>query len=190
MKPSLSAASLLTILHQYYPSGLWCDEPAYKASAEAQRLTRRLQDAQNDTPPWKDFVSRVGKEFSDCELWDTSLPWIDPCYRLRLSLPDTEHGSSPRSVLVCLVSLLAPAYVLYASRSQGSGSSWTCYPPLPPELQAHEVRLAALVESSLGVTCLSREVLFTSVPELAPRTGNVALGKAHLVDLLFTPDRW
>ena len=100
MTAPLSAASLLQLLHQYYPTGLWCDEPGYKGSAEVQRLTRWLKDAQKDTQPWKDFVRRAGKEFAERDLWDTSLPWIDPCYRLRISLPGAEEGS-PRDVLVC-----------------------------------------------------------------------------------------
>jgi hypothetical protein len=193
VKTPLSAASLVQLLHQYYPSGLWCDEPAYKASAEAQRLTQRLEDARNDTQTWKDFVRRAGEEFANCDLWDTSLPWIDPCYRLRISLPCEEEGSGPRDVLICLVSLLAPAYVIYASRALGTGpstESWTCYPPLPPEVQPSEAKLAALIESSFGATRLPNEVLFISIPDLAPRTGNGALGKALLIDLLFTPDRW
>ena len=61
----------------------------------------------------------------------------------------------------------------------------------PGAPQPYEDRLAALIESALGATRLSsKEVLFTAVQNLAPRTGNVALGKAHLIDLLFTPNRW
>jgi hypothetical protein len=81
MKAHLSTASLVQLLHQYYPTGLWCDDPAYNAFAEVQRLTQRLADAQNDTQAWTSFVRQAGEEFASCKLWDTTLLWIDPCYR-------------------------------------------------------------------------------------------------------------
>jgi hypothetical protein len=193
MKTPLSAASLVQLLHQYYPSGLWCDDPTYEVSVEAQRLTRLLEQAQKDTHLWQSFVLRVGEQLAGCTLWETSLLWIDPCYRLRVSLPGSASAGGPSKVLICLVSLLAPAYVLYASHSLDTGSSTelsTCYPPLPPEFLPYKAQLEALIESTFEATRLPHEVLFTPVPGLAPRTGNVALGKARLIDLLFTPDRW
>ncbi len=95
--------------------------------------------------------------------------------------------------MVCLLSLLAPVYALYASHSLDTGSrveSWTRYPPLPPEFQPHEARLAALVEATFGATRLSNEVLFAPIAGLAPRTGTRAPGEALLADLLLTHDRW
>jgi hypothetical protein len=193
MKPHLSAPSLVQLLRQYYPAGLWCDDPAYKDSAEAQRLTRMLASAQKNRQVWDSFVERAEEQFPNCTLWDTTLLWIDPCYRLRVSLPNTAKEGEGRDAIICLVSLLAPAYVLYASHVLDTGpfvESWTRYPPLPLEFQSHDAKLAPILESAFGASRLPNEVLFTPVPDLAPRTGNVALGKARLIDLLFTPDRW
>lgn len=193
MTASLTAEALLQLLHQYYPAGLWSDDPAYRTSTEARLLTQLLEGAQKDMRAWRSFVQRVREEFPSCTLWDTTLLFYDPCYRLRVSLPVPVSGEDRRDEVVCLISLLAPAYVIYASHALNTGpfaEAWTRYPPLPPEFQPHGTKLALIIESAFGASRLPNEVLFTPVPGLAPRTGNVALGKARLIDLLFTPDRW
>ncbi|HVG58326.1 MAG TPA: hypothetical protein VNA24_07200 [Hyalangium sp.] len=193
MKPHLSAPSIVQLLSQYYPAGLWCDDPEYKTSVEAQRLTALLEEARKDSQAWDGFVQRIHEELPGCVLWDTTLLWIDPCYRLRVCLPSTARGGEQRDAIICMVSLLAPTYVIYASHYLDTGAStesWTRYPPLPPEFQPYDARLAPIIESAFGASRLLNDVLFTPVPNLAPRTGNVALGKACLIDLLFTPDRW
>jgi len=190
MKPDLSAAALIQFLRQYYPTGLWVDEPGYKESEQLQRL---LEEARKDTSAWKGFVQRVGEEFPHATLRDSTQLFYDPCYRLRISLPLPKEGEDARDELVCLVSLLAPAYVIYSSHTLKTGVSseaWTRYPPLPPGLQPEEARLAALIESTFGATRLPNDVLFTPVPEMDPWGGNVGLGKARLIDLLFTEERW
>jgi hypothetical protein len=193
MTAEFTAGALAQLLHGYYPEGLWPDEPAYKSSVEAQRLTQLLAATREAPQPWKDFVQRVGEEFGDCMRWDMTLLWAEPCYRLRVSLPGVVMGGERHDEVICLLSVLAPVYALYASHFQDTGplkEAWTRYPPLPTEFQAHEARLAMLLESTLRVTRLPTDVLFTPIPGLAPRTGNVPLGKALLIDLLFTVDRW
>ncbi|HLL00338.1 MAG TPA: hypothetical protein VK539_07105 [Myxococcaceae bacterium] len=193
MATELTADALRQLLHDYYPAGLWPDDPAYKSSEQAQRLTQHLASAQQDTLTWKGFIQQVANEFHDCLRWDTTLLWNEPCYRLRVSLPGVVVGGGHHDETICLLSVLAPAYVIYAAHWLDTGpfkEAWTRYPPLPTEFQAHEARLAKLLESTMGASRLSNSVLFTPIPELAPRTGNVALGKALLIDLLFTVDRW
>lgn len=193
MKPDLSAASLVQLLHQYYPICLWVDEPGYKESEQIQRLQRFLEEAGKNTRVWVGFVQRVHEEFPGSTFWDSTLLSHDPCYRLRISLPLPKEAEDVRDELVCLVSLLAPAYVIYASHALNTGpfaEAWTRYPPLPHAFQPAEARLAALIESTFGAVRLPNDVLFTHVPELAPWTGNVGLGRARLIDLLFTADRW
>jgi hypothetical protein len=171
MKPDLSAAALIQLIHQYFPTGLWVDEPGYKDSEQIQRLRRFLAEAQKDMRAWKDFVQRVRQEFPGCALWDSTLLFYDPCYRLRVSLPFEEEGEDRSDELVCLVSLLAPAYVIYASHTLDTGpfsEAWTRYPPLPLDFQSHEARLAALIESTFGATRLPNDVLFTPVPDIDP----------------------
>jgi hypothetical protein len=193
MKPDLSAAALVQLLRQDYPTGLWVDEPGYKESEQIQRLQRFLEEAQKDTRAWKGFVQRAREAFPGSTFWDSTLLFYEPCYRLRISLPVPKVGEDARDELVCLVSLLAPAYVIYASHAVNTGAfseAWTRYPPLPAGFQPDEARLAALIESTFGATRLPNEVLFTPVPEMDPWGGNVGLGKARLIDLLFTEDRW
>ncbi|WP_143195197.1 hypothetical protein [Archangium sp. Cb G35] len=92
------------------------------------------------------------------------------------------------------MSKLAPVYALYASHTDkndpGETGHWLRFPPLPPRFQAHEARLATLIESTFGYTHLSNDILFTPVPDLVPRTANFGLGKAQLIDCLFTRHRW
>jgi hypothetical protein len=192
MKPDLSAEGLVQLLHQYYPTGLWADEPGYRESEQFQRLQRLLEEARKDTHAWKGFVQRARESFSDATFWDSTTLFYDPCYRLRISLPLTKEAAGARDELVCLVSLLAPAYVIYASHALKTASfaeGWTRYPPLPPGFHQDEARLAALVESTFQATRLPNEVLFTPVPQMDHWGGNVGLGKARLIDLLFTEDR-
>ncbi|OJT26646.1 hypothetical protein BO221_00975 [Archangium sp. Cb G35] len=103
-------------------------------------------------------------------------------------------GDSLYDCVVCLVSKLAPVYALYASHTDkndpGETGHWLRFPPLPPRFQAHEARLATLIESTFGYTHLSNDILFTPVPDLVPRTANFGLGKAQLIDCLFTRHRW
>jgi hypothetical protein len=142
---------------------------------------------------WKAFIQRVRDALPACSLWDMTLLIHDPCYRLRVSLPHQEPDGDRREEVVCLLSLLAPVYVLYASHMLYTGpfmEQWTRYPPLPPEFQACEAQLAKLVESSFSATRLPNEALFTPVPDMTPSGANLALGQARVADLLFTEDRW
>lgn len=191
MKLDPFADALVRFLHCYYPSGLRNDDPRYAESEEGQRLTRLIQV--QPSPNWKGFMQRVIQEFPDCYLWDTSVPYSEPCNSIRISLPGFVEGGPRYDCVVGLMSQLAPVYAIYAShmdKSLPGGDYWLRFPPLPPEFQAHEAKLAGLIESTLGFTRLSDEVLFTPVPELVPRTAHHGPGEALLIDCLFTWDRW
>jgi hypothetical protein len=193
MHPEPTADALVQLVHRYYPAGIDVDDPRYESSEEAQRLTRVLQAAVEDTRGWRHFVQRLEEEFSDCAVWDTTHPWHDPCRGCRVSLPGFETGGRRYDAIVCLMSLLAPVYMLYASHSEEKGAQrehWTRHAPLPVEFHGHEVKLAGLIESTFGVSRLPDDVLFTPVPDLVPRTAHFGLGHARLVDCLFTRDRW
>jgi hypothetical protein len=189
----LSASALVQLLRPYYPTGLGSDDPAYNASAEAQRLRRVREDAQKEMGAWKAFVHRVSETLPDCSLWDLTARIYDPCYRLRVALPHHEPDWDQRDEVVCLLSLLAPAYVLYASHTLYTGpllEQWTRYPSLPLAFQDCEAQLASLVEPTFNATRLPNEVLFTPVSDMTPPGANLSLGQARLADLLFTEDRW
>ena len=190
----LTTDALLQIIHRYYPVGLGSEDPRYADSEEGQRLTQLVKANVGGTQPWKDFIQRLYRDFPDCSIWDATVPWHDPCYICRVSLPGFVMGNPRYDSIVCLLSQLAPVYALYASHVEERGPGlerdhWLGFPPFPSEFQAHEKRLAGVIESSLGVTRLSNDVLFTPVPELVPRTGHCQLGEAKLIDCLFTPYR-
>jgi hypothetical protein len=194
MKPELTADALVQLVHRYYPAGLLIDEPQYKESEESQRLTALLHANAGGGPTWKDFIQRLRGEFPDSSIWDLTAPLLDPCYNVRVSLPGFAVGAPQYDCVVCLLSQLAPVYTLYASHTEETSppmrKAWLRFPPLPPEFQSQEAKLARLIESTFGFTRLSNEVLFTPVPDLVPRTANFGLGEAQLIDCLFIPHRW
>jgi hypothetical protein len=57
-----------------------------------------------------------------------------------------------------------------------------------PETKPYADKVEALVRSELGVQPLPLDTLFTPVPDIQCR--NTSLGKAQLIDCLFTDDRW
>ncbi|MFL5353751.1 hypothetical protein [Archangium sp.] len=193
MKPESFAEALAQLVHCYFPSGLRNDDPRYRESEEGQRLTRLLQANEQPSSTWKGFTRRVVEAFPDCNVWDTTVPMHEPCNSVRVSLPGSMPGGSRYDCVVGLLSQLAPVYAIYAShtdKSRPEGDYWLRFPPFPPEFQAHEARLAGLIESTLGLTRLSNDTLFTPVPELVPRSANYGLGEAQLIDCLFTWHRW
>lgn len=192
MKQAPTATALVQLLHRYYPAGVLVDEPDYATSEEARRLDALLRNVMQDTHAWDEFVRRLQVEFPGSLVWDRTLLQHDPCYICAISLPGMEMGGDRYEGIVCLLSLLAPVYALYAEHQLDSGvlrESWLRFPPFPPEYQEHEAKLAALIESTFGFVRLSNEMLSTPVPDLVPRSGTVGLGHARLMDCLFTPHR-
>ncbi|KFA93759.1 hypothetical protein [Archangium violaceum] len=185
--------ALVRLVHCYYPPGIEDYDPRYKKSEEYQRLTRLLLANQRVSPTWKGFTAKVVEAFPGCHIWDATVPMHEPCNIVRVSLPGFVEGAPRYDSVVVLRSQLAPVYALYAShyenRSAG-GSSWWRFAPFPSEYQAHEAKLATLIESTLGFTRLSPESLLIPVPGLVPNTGNLALGRARLVDCLLSPHLW
>jgi hypothetical protein len=194
MKPELTADALVQLVHRYYPAGLLIDEPQYKESEEFQRLTALLHANAGGSPSWKDFIQGLREVFPDSSIWDTTVPLLDPCYSVRVSLPGFVTGDARYDCVVCLLSQFAPVYALYASHTEETSppvrKAWLRFPPFPPDFQSQEVKLAELIESTFGFTRLPNDVLFTPVPDLLPRTANFGLGEAQLIDCLFTPHRW
>jgi hypothetical protein len=195
MNPEPLANALVQLVHCYYPPGIDNDDPRYKESEEGRRLDRLLHANVPGSPTWKDFVQRVHGEFPDCSIWDATVPLHDPCYICRVSQPGFVIGGPRYDSVVCLLSQLAPVYALYASHVEEKSTGlprdhWLRFPPFPPEYQEREAKLAGLIESTLGFTRLSNDTLFTPVPDLVPRTANHPIGRAQLIDCLFTLHRW
>jgi hypothetical protein len=190
MNPEISTPALLECVRHYYPTGITTEDPRYERSAEFQRLRQRLHSAATDTRAWEDFLRRVESAFPDCKILDrTHLPY-NPSYACQVNLPGQEPwpDRTREDAVVCMLSVLAPVYVLYAHHwkdDRTERESWTRYPPLPPEFQAHEAKLASLVETSFGFARLPNEVLFIVVPDLHPLDGRRRRRPPWLVDLLF-----
>jgi len=185
--------ALVRLVHCYYPPGLNNFDPGYKESEESQRRTRLMQAHMQGSPSWRVFVWRVHQLFPDCSVWDTTVPLLDLCHGIRVSLPGFVPGAPRYDCVVALLSQIAPVYALYASHSDRSGpevKGWVNLPPFPPEYQAHEAKLAELIESTFGFTRLSNDTLLTPVPDLVPSSANFVLGEAQLIDCLFSRDRW
>jgi hypothetical protein len=193
MTPPFTREALHQLIRQYYPEGLLVDEPGYKESEQARRLTQRMNEVGQDMSAWKAFVQRVREELPGCGFWDATLLFLEPCYSLRVQLPETVHDENRSDEAVCLLSVLAPVYIVYASHTVEAGEdseTWVRFPPLPPAFQPYEARLARLIEAAFGATRLSEEVFSFPIPELCPRTGDILPGTARLIDLLFTTRRW
>jgi hypothetical protein len=94
MTTDLSTSALVQLLRSYYPTGLSPEDPAYRGSAEARRWQQTTAAAANDMALRKAFVQRVREALPDSSLWDTTLPFYDPCYRIRISLPH-QHSMPP-----------------------------------------------------------------------------------------------
>jgi hypothetical protein len=193
MKQEPFTDALVRLVHCYYPAGLRNDDPGYMESEESQRLIRLILANVQPSPTWKGFIGRVVEAFPGCNIWDTTVPYHEPCTSVRVSLPGSQSDAPVYDCVVGLLSQLAPVYAIYAShthRRVTGVDSWLRFPPFPPEFQAHETKLAGLIESTLGFTRLSNDVLLTPVPDLVPRAANYGPGEALLVDCLFTRDRW
>jgi hypothetical protein len=190
MNPGLSARALIECVHRYYPAGLSTEDPHYENSAEIQRLRQRLHSAATDTRAWGDFLQRVEEAFPGGEISDkTHLPY-DPSYACQVDLPGQEPwlDRTREDSVVCRLSVLAPVYALCARHwkdDRTERESWRRYPPLPPEFQAYEAKLASLVEATFGFARLPNEVLFTAVPDLRAPSGRSQHRTPWLVDLLF-----
>ncbi|REG36210.1 hypothetical protein ATI61_102587 [Archangium gephyra] len=193
MNPELTADALVQLVHRYHPAGLLNGDPRYDESEEGQRLTALVHAHVAPSPEWKGFIQQLHEQFPNCHLWDTTVPWHDPCYSIRVSLPGFVSGGPRDDCIVALLSQLAPVYAIYASHTDKSlpgADYWLRFPPFPPEFQAHEAKLAGLIESTFGFTRLTNDILLTPVPDLVPRTANHELGRAQLIDCLFTWNRW
>lgn len=154
MHPNLTRDEFVQLVHRYYPTNIEAEDPRYMESEEAQRLNALLQTHQEPLPAWTGFIQCLHKEFPTCSIWDTTVPHADPCYSCRVSLPGFVTGALLYNCVVCLISQLAPVYALYASHvdraKQPERDYWLRFPPFPPEFQAHEAKLAVLIESIFG----------------------------------------
>lgn len=190
MKPDLSVPGLMACVRDYYPAGIPVGDPRYEGSAEIQRLRHQLHSSAISAGAWQGFIQKVEDSFPNCEVSDSLPRLYRPSYRCEVTLPGVEPwpGRTQEDSVVCMLSVLAPVYAVYAHHwkdDRTERESWTRFPPLPPEFQSHEARLAAIVEPTFGFTRLPTEVLFTPVPDLHPPRGQPRRRAPWLEELLF-----
>jgi hypothetical protein len=187
MNQDLSAPALTQLARRYYPASIGMDDPRHDESEEARRRSARLEAAMKDTGGWERFLRRVEEAFPGCTVRDASSLPYESSHRCNVTLSETRlQNGKEENAVGCMLSLLAPVYAVYATHRREEGlnmESWRRFPPLPPEFQAHEAKLAALVESSFGFSRLPNDVLFTPVPEL--RIGMLGNRGARLLECLF-----
>lgn len=192
MEDRFSADSLIKLVHRYYPSGLYEDDPRHSQSEEYKRLVAAKQAAMKDAAAWKGFLQRVREQLPDCLQWDLQALRYDPSRHVRVYLPGTKVEQREKKCVVVYVSILASVHFLHGSQEveldEERSRSEALLPPLPPELQTLEASLDALARESFGSVRLSNEVLFTPVPDL--QVGNTRLGKVKLLNCLFSDRIW
>lgn len=155
---------------------------------EAQRLRSHIDSVRNDTRAWSSFVQQVEAAFQGCDVFYSFPSGFTPSFQCQITLPGMQprHERIQESSVTGMISVLVPVYAIYARHWKDDRTEremWLRYPPLPSEFQAHEAKLAALIESSFGATRVPNEVLFTHAP------GLIALQHPHrdpwLSELLF-----
>lgn len=177
-------SNLVDIARQFYPPGIDTEDRAYRRSEQAKRLTAIIEAltpsmgdtrkiavttaarqsktlgalADNYQRDWPRFLTALRERLPRCTIDDTTVPWHDPCYRCRIS--------STSASCELLVSVLAPIYTITGD----------------VELVVDEARAAL----PLDLEYVPAAQLAARVPDLVPRTGTRALGKAVLGDLLFS----
>jgi hypothetical protein len=189
-----SAAALLELVHRFYPANLHGDDPRYAKSEEHQRLLQVRSTAWENREAWKGVLAQLRTVLPQSEVEDWTALHSDSCWRVRVYLPASipvEGGGQEFQSVVGLVSLLAPVSAIYTSFHQKFGTLWRqptlFYEPVP-QARGIEEAVERVLHAALGVQRLSTQTLFTAVPDI--QCFNVPLGKAHLIDCLFTDDRW
>ena len=195
MRTDLSTPRLLELVHQHYPANLRDADEGYVESEQFQRLLRARRQAMEDAGPWLRLRARLAEALPDCRVEDWSIIFGgDNCWRARVYLPEVlqlEGGGQEVRAVVVLVSILAPVYVRYSSFRKLVAGRWEetkLFFENVPETKLHADKVEALVRSELNVQPLPHDTLFTPVPDI--QCGNTFLGKAQLIDCLFTDDRW
>ena len=190
-----TASQLVELVHHYLPANIWESEPGYGATPEYQRLkAARIAATETGKARWKAFLARLREDVPRCAVEDWTILISDNCWRVRVHLPHrvpVDGGGEEFRAVVGLVSIFAPVAATYTSFKQRIAEhrwcpSQTFYEPMPATREYEEV-LMRLLRDELGAPRLSNETLFTPVPDIQY---GVALGKARLIDCLFTTDRW
>jgi hypothetical protein len=127
-----SIATLLEVVHHYYPEAKWAYDSNPRATPEGQRYSAAWQRALEDYARWVDLVQQFEQGFPEYGVMDITMSTGTQCYRVGVSIPKHEIPVRPpceiHEVIGC-VSILAPVYLIYGlhrvftiKRVQGSNT--------------------------------------------------------------------
>jgi hypothetical protein len=158
---------------------------------------------------WRHLGERCKQAFPDREVWDESGPFFDPGYRYtvgqadyvpppRAPLPGRgeppverapqpgQHGVDTYDPVVCVVSVLAPVFVILTITPAADTFPRVRYADFPERYQDRIDTLGTLVQEVLGFARLDEDTLLTPMPDLQPHTSNRPMSETTLGDCLFT----
>lgn len=186
-----SVEALIEIARHYYPPGLYDSDPGYLLSEEALRLEEAREKAGKNNSKWVNLLERLKEALPEAHIEDWTYLRHDASYRCRIYLPGAGPGEAESTAVVACVSILAPLYLLYVSQQQHIGGRHPApdisYTPLPGT-EPYWNEAARQIEAIFGFDPIDLEAGSTPVPNIV--VGNVGMGKATLLDALFTDDRW
>lgn len=150
---------------------------------------------------WQPFVERCQQAFPDRVVWDVSGPFFDPGYSVSIAqagyIPPPkfpEPGEEPPPVqqqppkmahdpVLCMVSVLAPVYVVFTWVPRPGKSTQPRYSDFPARYSDRIDTLCAFAEENFGFSSLDEDILRTKIPDVLPSTRE--MGDTTLADCLF-----
>lgn len=175
----ISSTDLVQLVRGYYPAGRDAFEPGFQESPEYQRLVAARADARRKAEErWQHLVKDASALVGEANVWDTTHPGLDNCFKLRVYL----RPGPDAPAVVLMVSVLAPLHATYTVHQQ---------PPRlerepPPEIASLDTELDRLARVHLGTSRADWSLLDSPVPDVS--TFHTPLGRATLAQLLFTDD--
>jgi hypothetical protein len=186
-----SVDELIELTYQFYPKGLWTEDPGYETLPEYHRLLDARQRSVKEVLRLRALLNRLHMRFPTCSIGQRLylIPKVmDACFPAKFVLPtfkdDGEHA------LVMLVSILAPYYALYRTLYFYNENDKAVHAPVSFELSVYEQpygqAITEEIETTFGYERMPPEIGHVIVPGAC--VGNQQLGKATLFDCLFTDD--
>ncbi len=182
----LSPSDLVQLVRRYYPAGGDAFEPGFQESPEYQRLLSDRADARGRAEAaWQRLVKEAIALAGEANVWDTTHPGLDNCFKLRVYL---RPGPDALAV-VLMASVLTPlhaTYTVHGRHQPGNSQPRRVERGPQPETVSLDSELDRLAHAHMGTSRVGWSLLDTPVPDVS--TFHTPLGRATLAQLLFTDD--
>lgn len=195
MKPTVNEA--FDVVYRFYPRGVWPDGAGYDQTDERRRQQEAVQQAVAGYDRWRSMLDPLRVRFPVCTVRDRALSLLAgsflAAYSAEIDLPLVEPSKGVHS-LGFHVSILAPYYVIYISRTfllddHPTGDKATL-PAVRLEIVAEEEpyarELAQEIEATYGYASMAPEIGRVIVPDVA--TCFRRMGEARIYDCLLSDD--